>query len=413
VGALCVALAGVAVIALVPDPTQAQPADDSVAIQELLVRRARALEAGDIDGFLDTVGPDQAFRRRQRDLFDGFGKVPLARYELIANWERYGDLTRPEDRRRYSAYDDVAIVLVEERYSLRGFDPEPAAEDAYYTFVKDEDGWSIVADDDLDELGLFTVRHPWEFGDIETRREGPFLVIVRPGPRCAEVPAGLTSQGRAGIERVESYWTERWPKRVVLIVPCNGKELQRMLQATFDPSQFVAFAYSTVDTSRDYEYTGHRVIVNPPVFAGRPSDQVLTIMAHELLHVASREVSGPFVPLFVDEGVADLVGYGEADRALVYFDAVVSAGGFDGQLPEDYQFSTGNASTIFLSYQKSQSAIRYFVERFGLERLGRFYEELGSRTFVPGLARWQVDDAMGDTVGIGLDRFERDWAASI
>jgi hypothetical protein len=186
-----------------------------------------------------------------------------------------------------------------------------------------------------------------------------------------------------------------------------------MLQATFDPSQFVAFAYSTIDTSDDYDYTGHRVIVNPPVFAGRPSEQTLTIMAHELLHVASRAVSGPFVPLFIDEGIADLVGYGETDRALVFFDAAVAAGGFDGQLPEDFQFSTGTGSEIFLSYQKSQSAMRYFVQRFGLEALGRFYEDLGGRKFVPGLARWQLDDALLDTVDISLDRFERDWAASI
>jgi hypothetical protein len=362
---------------------------------------------------MDAIRSNQRFRERQRLLFEGFQSVPLGDYELVANWERYGDLARPQDRRRYADSDDVVILLVEERYRLAGFDEEAAAEDAYYTFVKDGDEWLIADDNDLDELGLFTVRHQWEFGPVDVERAGRFLVISRSDGDCASVPAGLTDQAGAGLDRVESYWTKRWHKRVVLVIPCNGRELQRMLQATFDPSQFVAFAYSTIDTSDDYDYTGHRVIVNPPVFAGRPSEQVLTIMAHELLHVASRAVSGPFVPLFVDEGIADLVGYGEADRALVFFDAAVAAGGFDGQLPEDFQFSTGTGSEIFLSYQKSQSAMRYFVQRFGLEALGRFYEDLGGRKFVPGLARWQVDDALKDTVGIGLDRIERDWAASI
>ena len=381
----------------------------------MLDRRATALRDGDFGAFMDTIRSNQQFRERQRLLFEGFQSVPLGDYELVANWERYGDLTRRQDEKRYFDSDDVAVVLVEERYRIKGFDEEAAAEDAYLTFVKDDGEWLIADDNDLDELGLFTVRHPWEFGSVDVERTGRFLVISRRDADgdCASVPAGLTERARAGMDRVESYWTKRWHKRVVLIIPCNGRELQRMLQATFDPSQFVAFAYSTIDTSDDYDYTGHRVIVNPPVFAGRPSEQTLTIMAHELLHVASRAVSGPFVPLFIDEGIADLVGYGETDRALVFFDAAVAAGGFDGQLPEDFQFSTGTGSEIFLSYQKSQSAMRYFVQRFGLEALGRFYEDLGGRKFVPGLARWQLDDALLDTVDISLDRFERDWAASI
>lgn len=412
-GPVLVALVVAAALLGGPAPTRAQPADERTAIQDLLDRRAQAMLEGDFEGFLDSVGHTQAFRDRQRILFEGFQQVPLEDYELVANWERYGELTRRQDRARYDGYEDVAIVLVEEHYRLKGFDPEPAVEDAYLTFVKDDGAWLIADDNDLDGLGLFSVRHPWEFGDLDVERDGRFLVISRTGSNCSGVPAGLTSHARAGLDRVETYWTRQWNKRVVMIIPCNGKELQRMLQATFDPSQFVAFAYSTIDTSDGYDYTGHRVIVNPPVFAGRPSEQVLTIMAHELLHVASREVSGPFVPLFVEEGIADLVGYGEADRALVYFDSVVAAGGFDGRIPDDYEFSTGTSSTIFLSYQKSQSAIRYFVERFGLGRLGRFYEVLGSRKFVVGLAEWQVDDALRATVGMGLDRFEREWAASI
>lgn len=387
--------------------------DDREAIQELLDQRAEALVAGDFAGFLDTIRRNLAFRDRQQKLFEGFQQVPLADYRLVANWERYGDLTRRQDEKRYFDGEDVAVILVEEHYRLEGFDEEAAVEDLYYTFVKEDGAWLIADDNDLDDLGLFSVRHPWEFGDVETARDGRFLVVSREGPDCAQVPPGLTEHATAGIEQVAGYWTTRWRKRVVLIVPCNGKELQRMLQATFDPSQFVAFAYSTIDTSDDYDYTGHRVIVNPPVFSGRPDSQVLTIMAHELLHVASREVSGRFVPLWLDEGIADLVGYGEADRALVFFDAMVAAGRFDGRLPEDFRFSIGTGTEIFFSYQKSQSAVRFFADRWGLEALSRFYEELGSRTFVPGIARWQMDDALFDTIGIGLQRFEREWAASI
>src|SRR5687767_11317970 len=143
-----------------------------------------------------------------------------------------------------------------------------------------------------------------------------------------------------------------------------------MLQATFDASKFVAFAYSTIDPE-SLGYTGDRIIVNPSVIAGRPREDVVTIMAHELLHIATRDASGPFVPLFADEGLAEVAGYGETP-GLGYFDAIVSGGGFDSALPEDFQFSTGTANDIYLSYQEAQSAVRFFINRWGLRRFVAF-----------------------------------------
>jgi hypothetical protein len=135
-------------------------------------------------------------------------------------------------------------------------------------------------------------------------------------------------------------------------------------------------------------------------------------MAHELLHIATRDASGPFVPLFVDEGFAELAGYGDTP-GLEYFDAIVAGGGFDSRLPEDFQFSTGTGNDIYMSYQEAQSAVRFFYDRWGPKEFIRFYKRVGRARIVEGLATWHVERALRSTIGMGLRGFEKAWASSI
>lgn len=346
-------------------------------------------------------------------MFDNAAKIPFASYRLVTDWARYGDLARARERSKYTDVDDIAIPLTEERYRIRGFDRLDAVEDVFFTFVRRDDEWFVAEDSDLEDVGIFSVRHAWHFAAPTIVKSRHFLGL---GPPCGAVPGpcieDLLPMAEEALERVDRAWKAPWRHRVVLMVPPSDAALKRMLQATFDPADFVAFAYSTVDP-RDLSYRGHRIIVNPPVIAGRPRDQVVTIMAHELLHVATRSLSGPFVPLFVDEGIAEAAAHFDLDGSLGFFDAIVAGGSFDEKLPEDFQFSTGTATEIFLSYQESLSAIEYFINRWGLDRFTRFYERLGRARLSPGLASWHVERALRSTIGMGLERFEKAWASSI
>lgn len=388
--------------------------DSRAAIQDLLDRRAEAFLERDRDAFLATVDDgSRAFKARQRRLFDYSGDIPFADYRLVADWSRYGDLARPRDLAEYDGASSVAIPLTQERYRIRGFDEEEAVEDAFYTFVERDGEWFIGDDEDLDDVGLLTVRHPWDFGELVTTRSRHFLAI---GPPCAA--AGTLCADRylldiaeEALQRTNATWSVRWGNRVVLVVPPSDEALQRMLQATFDAAKFVAFAYSTVDPE-SLAYTGNRILVNPSVIAGRPREDVVTIMAHELLHIATRDVSGPFIPLFADEGLAEVAGYGDLP-GLEFFDAIVAGGAFDSTLPEDFQFSTGSGNDIYLSYQEAQSAVRFFIDRWGREKFIRFYRRLGNARVIEGLATWHVERALRRTIGLGLSRFEKAWASSI
>jgi len=388
--------------------------DERAAIQDLLDRRARAFLDRDRAAFLATIDEgSSAFRDRQKRLFDLSEPIPFADYQLVADWSRYGDLARRRDVARYPGASAVLLPLTQERYRIRGFDDEPAIEDAFYTFVERNGEWFIGDDTDLDDIGLLTVRHPWDFGSLVTIRSKHFLAL---GPACTGDGAlcadrNLLDIAEEALRRTNATWSVPWRNKVVLVVPPSDEALQRMLQATFDAAKFVAFAYSTIDPE-SLGYTGDRIIVNPSVIAGRPRSDVVTIMAHELLHIATRDASGPFVPLFADEGLAEVAGYGDLP-GLAYFDAIVAGGAFDNKLPEDFQFSTGSGNEIYLSYQEAQSAVRYFIDRWGRDRFIRFYRRLGRARVTEGLATWHVERALQRTIGMGLRGFEKAWASSI
>lgn len=393
---------------------RAQPDDDRAEIQALLDRRAEAFLERDRATFMATIDPGaHAFRIRQARAWRYSTDVPLESYRLVADWARYGDLARPSDRRRYPDAEAIVIPLTQERYQIRRFDEAEAVEDVYFTFVERDGEWLIGNDTDLDDVGFLSVRHAWDLASLTTIRSDHFLGL---GPPCGGslgscANESLLAIAEEALARLERSWTRPWNDRVILIVPPSGGALRRMLQATFDPNDFVAFAYFTVDPD-ELHYSGDRIIVNPAVMARRPHADVLRILAHELLHVATRDVAGPFVPLFVDEGLAEYAGYG-GTPGLGYFDAAVAAGLFDGKLPEDFEFSTGTGDDIYLSYQKAQSAVRYFIRRWGLERFTRFYGRLGRARLTPGLATWHVDRTLKKVIGMRLGGFEKAWASSI
>jgi hypothetical protein len=401
-------------------PSPAPSAQDRTAIQRLLDERAAALMNRDRDAFMASVANvSPAFHRRQNRFFEWTASVPFASYELEAEWERQGDLIRPSDRARYVTAEAATLPVTEERYRIKGFDGAPAIEDMYYTFVRIDDRWLIAEDTDLDDLALYSARHLWDFGPVYARLRGRFLLIGHPcrgsgaGADCAPIPDDFLALANAAVERVDFYWRVPWRHRTVVLIPASARELKRMLQATFDVRDFVAFAYSTVDSDEGIDYTGHRVVLNPGALDGRPGDRILSTLAHELLHIATRRTAGPFVPVFVDEGIAEYVGHDADADSLAFFNSEAAAGLFNGLLPEDFEFTTGSGVDIFRSYQKAQSAVRFFIGEWGINRFTRFYRRLGSVGIEPGTARFHVDRALRRTIGVGFDAFQRAWADSI
>lgn len=360
---------------------------------------------------IDDASPE--FVERQARLFRAMGDVPFRSFGYRLAWERRGDLARPSDVREYPDADAVSIPLTEERYRIEGFDTREAVEDMYYTYVRRGDEWLIAEDTDLNDITLYSARHLWDSGRVRAERSEHFLMLSHRCKSCSPLGEDFLELAEQGLDRARRYWQGPFKRRIVVLVPRSGDELERMIQSTFDLDNFVAFAYSTVDVTDGVDYTGHRIIPNPQAFSGRSTSSVLQILAHELLHVATRDSAGPFVPVFVDEGFADYVGHDADPSGLAFFNSDVAQGLFNGELPEDFEFTIGSGTDIYRSYQKSQSAVRYFIERFGLDAFNRFYRRLGRIEVAPGTARFHIDRAFRSTTGMGYDDFQRSWTSSI
>lgn len=386
------------------------------AIAQLLKERAAAIRAGDRAAFVATLASDsQAFVARQKAFFERVQTLPLASYRLVVDWGAFGDLVRPSDRARYDNAEGVSIPLTEERYRIRGFDPAEAIEDMYFTFVRRDGQWLIAEDTDLDDLTLYSGRHLWDLGPVTQARSRHVLQLSHPcnDASCPATQHDYLALAELALERVEEFWTAPWNREIVLLIPDDQEELRRLIQATFDLDDFVAFAYSSVDVTHGLEYTGHRMILNPPGFSGRSESGVIAILAHELLHVAARHSAGPFVPFFVEEGIAEYVGTAADATTLDFFRSEVASGRFDGRLPEDFEFTVGSGTDIYRSYQESQSAVSYFVSRFGLRDFIRFYRVLGSKQIVPGTPGYHLSRSLEKVTGLDLESFEEAWADSI
>lgn len=341
--------------------------------------------------------------------------LPKRSYRLTANWLRLGDLADESLARRYPGAESVSAPVTEERFRFRGYSDGESVDDLFLTFVLIDDRWLIAEDTDFDDVGLQTARHLWDFGPVQEQRSNHFLLLRRTcgNSPCDALGGAWLGLAEEALARVDDAWPVPWRRRLLIEVPADQAELARLIQATFDTENFVAFAYSNIDTTDGFRYTGTFLIVNSEQIVGRAQESLLSIAAHELLHAATRGSSGAFVPTFIEEGLAEYAGHQGSAGALGFLDSEVAAGRFDGELPRDYEFSAGSGTDIFRSYQKAYSAVRFFIRRWGERKFVRFYLRLGRADAAPGTIHHRVDDALRATIGIGLGAFEKQWAVSI
>jgi len=375
----------------------------------LLDARAEAIRTRDRAAFAATLASTSSpFGRRQLRLFDNLDAVPLAAYRLEARWDAYGDLARPSDAARYPDATRVLLPLTKLIYRLDGPDRRDVHQDAFFTFVEQRGEWAIANDADVADLGFYTARNLWDTGPVSVTTTGNFTVVTPACPEeyCGVAPVVLPAAARAR-RAVLRYWRRPWPKKVAIVAPEDNDVLARIIEATYPVENYVAFAYWTVEEG---EPSGARIIVNAPRFATSSAERVEAILVHELMHLAALPSSGPFVPNFVEEGLAQYVAYDADPSAVAIADAAARAG---AEVPPNYRFFLGDPRVVYDSYLESLSAIAYFIERWGFRTFERFYARLGRVGAGAGTARFHLDGALEATIGMRLRGFERAWASSI
>lgn len=390
-------LAGLLFVPTTP-PASSQDAAVSIeavprAIEELLEDYGRAFQTRDRALLASTLTGEGLAASELRG-FDNAAEVPLERFVVRANTQFSGDLASARIRSRYPELE-VRVYHVIEESTLVG-EAGPSVDDGAFTFVRTDggdpyDGWRLASKSDTDDLAFFSPVHIWDGGPVAVRRSDRFLLLTHPSA-VDEVQPMLEIAERA-MDQAASFWPEETSDRYTIIVPTRTQELAELIHTTLDLNKFVAFASAGAFRDRGWTPAYPRLYVHLDHMRNYGNDAQVEILAHELIHAITRPVSGPHMPIWVEEGLANVGGGsgGRASRAR------------DGPLPDDFptddQFVTGAVSEIQRRYDLGQVAIETAIDAHGIEAVARFYAELGSARVVPGTDTYHVARAAESALG--------------
>jgi len=380
------------------------------AVSELLRRRAAAVLSRNRRAFAALLDPAQkAFVRDQVAVFDNLREVPLAAWRYRSDdHDQASRVSGLADRYRADEVYAPRVVLA---YRLRGFDQRPNELDQHFTFVRRGGRWLLAADRDFDRPGHRTARELWDYGSVDAVRGRRTLVLGLRG-RNGFLRL-LARETDAAVPRVSEVWGSDWSRRVVIVVPTTQRQVSAMVGDAAHLSQIAALAVAQVEEKDGiYRSSGNRVIVNPPNFNQLGSLGRRIVLTHEVTHVAARDATGPHVPAWLVEGLADYVGYLGAgvstDSAARELRADVRAGRVPAHLPTHKDFHGGN-KRLAQAYEGSWLACRLIVERTSRAKLVRFYRTLGrART---GTEAQAVRRAMRSVLDTTPESFTRAWRA--
>ena len=394
--------AAVAFLLLVPQPGGAQARTPLAGAQAVLDQRVEALRARDRTRFAATIDPkaSEAFRRAQLRQFDGLVSVPVERYSLTARIEDSGDFG-PTVRRHHDDAERVFLPETEQRYRLRGYDDRDAVETLWLTFVERGGRWYVAADTDLSPVALDTTRNLWDLGPVRVVETEHFLVLSRPAQ--ATRADALARVAEDAVALIDKRWPLQWSRRIPLVLPGSVDELEEMLQSTVDLDKFVAFVSYGAIRDDSYEASAPRIYINDRNLSRYGRRTQVETLAHELSHAAAVPLAGPMIPIWVHEGVAELVARGAE-----------SAGrkpSGDSRLPRDHEFVSGSGASIVRAYAEARTAIATLSRVAGASAPSALVAELGRVRVAPGNADHHLDAALRRVARIGLPELERAWAA--
>ena len=391
-----------------PAARKAPAQTPEAGVTALLRSRARAVLGHDRKAFLATVDPKAGgFRSRQAALFDALADVPLTHWSYALDTS---DVQRadPRLRRRYGTWWAPKVTL---RHALQGIDADPSESTQHLTFVRRSSRWYVAADDDFAGRGDTSERLIWDTGPVSVVRGRRSLVLGHPGS-LAEMRR-LATEVDAAVPRVTAVWGSGWKQRVAVVVPASQRELGTLVQARGALTPIAALALAgpvRSGTARG----GDRILVNPPNMArlGPLGRQV--VLTHEVTHVASRAATGPLVPSWLAEGLADHVGFLDSGvpvrLAAEELGDDVRAGRTPTSLPSDRAFN-GDNPDLAQAYEGSWLAVELLVQRYGERRMLRFYRALGE--VERGERAAVLDEVLRAELGTSTRELVAAWRASL
>lgn len=351
------------------------------AVQRVLDRRSTAVLDRDRTAFLKTGAPGW---------FENLRGVPLASWSY-----RVTALRRAGDK---------ATADAELRYRIEGYDKAPVTVGRTLTLSRETGGRWFV---DADTPARRSAQQLWDQGPVTVVR-GSHSIVLGTGQSSESLHSYADLADRA-VPAVSGAWGTDWAGHVVVLVPGSVEGMAGLLGSPASQYRGIA-AVTTGEVGGPPTAPADRIIVNPDAYAllGPLGKQV--VLTHEATHVATRAHTNAATPLWLSEGYADWIGYLGTGRTAAEAAPELSRAVTEGQVPQhlptdkDFGFS-GDAMKLAQAYEGGWMACRLIAQRWGLERLGRFYRAVGEHRQRAG----SVEGAMRDVLGTTSEKFTVQW----
>ncbi len=363
-----------------------------------------ALNAGDFDGaikILDNIGSQDPFDDDYKILlaqaYDGRGWKRLNAGDFNGAIEDFGKARLNEPDKKFSTYFGLAYCS----YRLEHLDDAQGyLDEALYLNSSSAQAMTLKGQIYYQRGRLRDAVSEWEQA-----------VQEKPGDKVIQ---GLLAKARKELG-VEGSFTRRETYNFNL--KYDGEEDRKLGELVLDILQDVS---SDVGSDLDFYqkepinvilYTRRQFVditdapgwsdgvfdgnIRIPAGGGRIDKTALSaVLHHEYTHaVIHTEVSG-HVPAWLDEGVAQYEEHWARRRGAVDFTPMPLSS-------LDSTFISMDTAKAREAYAESLSAVRYYVNRFGMYSLSQLIKEMGKGRDVSG--------AMKYAAGVSLPEFDRDW----
>jgi hypothetical protein len=379
-----------------PKSPPTKPASDSEQLDDLLKLRARALEFGDTQDFLDTAtGPQTAKDKRA---IAAAKALPIGTVHLKAAG------TEVDGNR--------ATLRVDMAYTFDGIDT------TYYktsrmTAQKTPDGWRIS--NDRPSAGTLA---PWEYTRYQARSSKHFLALA---PKSLKVGSLMTDLEKGRSKMTRGLPGVSPPRKVLVIVARNSMDTKALTKDMKTRRSLVAVAetqYSVKGKAqRIDELWGERVFVMWRSYRDGSVHERQTVVAHELVHSALAHRTSARTPPWLYEGIAM---YASGDNRAGDAGALISGRGVlkdqskQGEAKAAMSLATLSSpralqrmSSIEVSfaYSYSSAAAYTIAEKHGRKALLRLFTAYNSEKN-PGSGRQLADRIVRKTLKTSLKTLE-------
>ena len=210
-----------------------------------------------------------------------------------------------------------------------------------------------------------------------------------------------------GYAEVAATWNGRWERKVVILVPRDQDEAERLLEVR-DMAQIAAISSSSVEYGPGGKVLGNRIVVNTTLLGPATRPALQNVVTHEMTHVATRTIAA--APLFLAEGFAEYTALRPFRNLALRLTRPalaqrVRAGRFDGRLPTARELRGRDGQ---VAYDEASSFCLWVAERYGEDNLRALYRSFaGSRS--PTAEK--VDQGFLEALGVSKRTAEARWAA--